>query len=241
MKIHRNLFYVCLTGIMIFYIMNLIDSMYLSDFRFGGIVLWGCLITNVIFIINLLFESDVRMKELLVRLLVLIVFILITIYLKNYMTIYSTILSVYLFDLGFLLAKIICEKIHINQTIRKYLFIAVPLGLVFRLPTYINGENVMLVSSDGYMYARIFDTYLQWFLNFLLAVYLGTIIILSDRTSTFNLIASIIYLVILLIWPKVIATHGLNDSNLVMNSFAFLISYILIYFYNRRQNKVNIV
>ena len=161
MKIHRNLFYVCLTGIMIFYIMNLIDSMHLSDFRFGGIVLWGCLITNVIFIINLLFESDVRMKELLVRLLVLIMFILITIYLKNYMTIYSTILSVYLFDLGFLLAKIICEKIHINQTIRKYLFIAVSLALVFRLPTYINGENVMLVSSDGYMYAIIFDTYLQ--------------------------------------------------------------------------------
>ncbi len=181
------------------------------------------------------------MKEHYVRLLVLIALILMTICSKNYLGIYSTILSVYLFDLGFLLVKIFFEKIHFQQSIGKYLFAVVPLALVFRLPTYINGENVMLVSSDGYMYAIIFDTYLQWFLNVLLAVYLGTIIILSDRTSTFNLIASIIYLVILLIWPKVIATHGLNGSNLVMNSFAFLISYILIYFYNRRQNKVNIV
>lgn len=181
------------------------------------------------------------MKEHYVRLLVLIALILITICSKNYLGIYSTILSVYLFDLGFLLVKIFFEKIHFQQSIGKYLFAVVPLALVFRLPTYINGENLIIVNVEDYMYVMIFDSHLQWFLNFLLAVYLGTIIILSDRTSTFNLIASIIYLVILMIWPKVIFTRGLNGYNLVMNVFAIFISYICMNCYYRRQKKVSIV
>ena len=240
MKIHRNLFYVCLTGIMIFYIMNLMDTMELFHFRFGLIALWGCFITNFILIINILTDSKVSLKELFIRLITMIIFLIITVFLKHYMSIYSTVLNIYLFDLGLLLAKIICKKIHLNMHISKYLFFALPLALIFRLPTYLNGENLIRVSAQETIFIVPFDTHLQLLLNVGLSVYLGIIITLSHKTSIYNLLACIIYLVIILICPHLIAPNSLNGTNLFLNIFTSIISFIFLYLYNVKVNKDNI-
>ena len=242
MKLQKAILYGCLFLISIVYIFSL------NFVRPDGLYFYLLLIINFVFVINYLSYSIQDMKGYIYQLLTVI--ILMAIPFSFHGVVFGSypfaVNALYLFDLGMIFGRLIGESIHIDNHIKKSLFIAFPIIVLFIIPLFYMKSEDIIMTSEGIVRHFSVEPPTTLFFIFLLSLYACSIVFLSDRHSKINLILSILYIlvIIVLVYVNVSTQFSLfppqiNIEMQLMNSLILLIAYSIMSLYGRHKLKSN--